>query len=165
MQHRCREVKRRGQARGTVQEMNLSGAVDESHRALPADQVADAQPAVEVEQIGAAAEQDVLAVVELLAGLGLFERSGAATQGSSGFEQCDGDAGGFEGDGGGHAGEPAADDDDARRIGGCVVALPHLHDGLVRSARQPIRSLAQTESETRRRSTREGRAAIFFRSA
>src|SRR6266700_8190080 len=127
--------------------------------------LAGAQAAVEVEQIGAAAEEDVLTVIEFLAGLRLFERSGAAAERSAGFEQCDGDAGGFEGDGGGHAREPAADDDDARRVGGCVVALPHLHDCLVRSARQPIRSLAQTESDTRRRSTRAGWAAIFFKSA
>src|SRR5205809_2313180 len=110
-------MERRGQARRAVKQMNLPAAVDEAHRPLPADQVRDAQAAVEVEQVGATAEQDMLAVVELLTRLRLLERSGAAAQGSTGFEQRDRDARGFERDRGSHPRETAPHHDDARWIG------------------------------------------------
>src|SRR3954452_23707934 len=102
---------------------------------LEADEIEDTDAAVKIDEVGAAAEEDVLTVVELLAGLGIFEGTGAATEATAGFEEGDGCAGVFEGECGGHPGEAATDDDDAGH--------------LARTAFQPMRSLAQRESDTR----------------
>ena len=78
----------------------------------------------------------MLAIVEDFAGLGVFEGTGASAEGFAGFDQGDGVAGGFEGDGGGHSGQPASDDD--RRV------LRWPCDGyLERVARQAMRNFGQ----------------------
>jgi len=159
-------MERRGEAGGAGEVVAAAAGVDEVDGAFPLDEVADADAAVEVEEVGAAAEEDVLAVVEGFAGLGFFEGTGAPAEDSACFEEGDVEACGFEGDGGGHAGEAATDDDDARRPGGGGVGGKiGLTPGRARSARQPMRSLDQRERETRWRRTRFGRALIFSRRA
>ena len=59
-------------------------------RAVEADQVSRADAAIEVEQVGAAAQQHVLAVVQFFAGLRVFERPRPAAERPAGFEQRDG---------------------------------------------------------------------------
>ena len=96
----------------------------------------------------------MLAIVEDFAGLGIFKRTGASAEGFAGFDQGDGVAGGFEGDGGGHSGQPASDDDH----------LLGSHRGyLERVARQAMRILAMVERETPGGRTRSGSLDIFSR--
>src|SRR6516164_9235146 len=93
-----------------------TGRIPQMDRALEAAQMTDAQAIVEVQQVGAAAEEYMLAVVEHLAGLRLLERARAATERAAGLDQGDTDtAGRFQRDRSGHASEAAADDDRARK--------------------------------------------------
>ena len=104
---------RGGNAANAGEVMLAALRIDEMNRPLIADEMFDADPAIKVEQVGAAAEQDVLAVVEGLAGLRIFERAGPPAKRAAGFEEGDLRAGRFERNRRRHAGEAAADDDDA----------------------------------------------------
>ncbi len=94
-----------------------AAGVEEVKRVLPVDEMFDADAAVEVDEVGAAAEENVLAVVEDFAGFGVFEGAGASAEGFAGFDEGDREAGGFEGNGGGHSRESTADDEDAVHFG------------------------------------------------
>ena len=81
----------------------------------------------EVEDVGAAAEDDVLGVDGLVEG-GVVVGVGAAADVGAAFEESDFCAGAGEGDGGGEAGYACAHDDDvavarrsSRRLRGCAV--------------------------------------------
>src|SRR5262245_24398904 len=115
------------------------------------DELVGADALVEVEDVGAAAEHDVLTAVAFFAGLRVLEGAGAASQAAGGFEERDLAACRLECDGGGHAGEAGTDDDHA--------ALTRWRRHLEREAFQPMRSLVRTESETRARMARWGSAA------
>ncbi len=179
-------VERGGDAAHAPEVETLAALVHEMDGAFPADFVGDAHPTVEVEEVGAAAEEDVLAVVPCLAGLRVFKGTGAAAGGMAGFQERHRDACGFEGDGAGHPGEARADDDGARlvwRVAGAAVRLRSARAGkggrihvigrfghgfrrwghLARTVRQPMRSLVQAFKRTRSCRTRAGSSAIFAR--
>ena len=86
------------------------------HAAMKGDFLFHAEAAIEVEEVCAATQENVLAVVEQFAGgFGVFERAGAAAEGVTGFQQGDADLSQRrfgDADGTGDAGEAAADDDD-----------------------------------------------------
>src|SRR5580693_4003161 len=134
--------------------MFVAARVEKMDGVFPVDTVESADAAVEIEKVDAAAEEDVLAIVEDFAGLGIFIRTGASAEGFAGFDEGDGVAGGCECDGGGHAGQATSHDD--HRFGS--------HRGyLERVARQAMRILAMVERETRWRRTRMGSLEIFWR--
>src|SRR5439155_22220809 len=120
-----------------------------------------ADAAVEIDQVRAAAEKNMLAVVELFAGLWIFERARAPAQGFARFEQGDVNAGGLEGDGGGHPGESAADHDGFHDEVAAAVTIAAAAARLARTARQPMRNLLHVEIDTRRRRTRCGSSATL----
>ena len=77
---------------------------------FPSDPIGDADARVEIDQIGTATEQDMLAVVELFAGGWFFKRTSASAKRPARFEKGDREARRLEGHRGRHAGEAAADD-------------------------------------------------------
>lgn len=79
--------------------------------AVPIDVVIGVQAGKEVLVVGAAAEHDVLAVVERAPGADIDETGGAAAELLAGFEEQDAFAGLGESHGGGDAGEAGADND------------------------------------------------------
>jgi hypothetical protein len=75
-------VQRRGQ-RGRFHHRGAAAGFDESHLVVPADLVGDADALVELDQVGAGAKENVLAVVDDLAGAGmLVGRSASAEEGT-----------------------------------------------------------------------------------
>src|SRR5438093_5201683 len=72
-----------------------------------------ADAAIEVDQIRTASEQDVLTVIENLAGLRIVERSSAPAERAARFQQRDGKPRIFKRHRRRHPGESAANDDDA----------------------------------------------------
>ena len=69
-----------------------SARLDEGHAIEPADFVFDADGFVEREQIGAGAEEDVLAVVHDFAGAGMFVGRSAAAEVGAALEDGDAEA-------------------------------------------------------------------------
>src|SRR5882762_4336957 len=101
--------------------MDLAGAsagFDEGEAVEPFDFFLNAKLFIEVNQIGAAAQQDVLAVVHDLAGAGVFVRGGASAHVGAAFEESHLAARVGEGAPGGEAREASADDGDC--FLGCV---------------------------------------------
>ena len=89
---------------------SAAAGFDESHLVEPADLVGDSDALVELDQVGADAEENVLAVVDNFAGAGMFlGRSAAAEEGAL-LEQGDAETGVGEGAGGGESGEAASGD-------------------------------------------------------
>ncbi len=76
------------------------------------DFVFDADAAVEADEIGAAAEEDVLAVVDDFVDAGMQVGGGAAAEVAAALDELHAIAGFGEGAGGAHAGYAAADDGD-----------------------------------------------------
>ena len=129
-------------------EIVAAAHIAKMHRPLKADQLLHADAAIKVDQVGAATEQDVLTIVQFLAALRIVKRTGPSTQRAASLEQRDLRPGGFERDRRRHTRQAAADDEYA------------THFAL--TAFQPIRSLDQSESDTRSVSTRRGFRAILF---
>ena len=68
--------------------MPPAALVEKMHTLVESDLVADAHALIEIEEIGAAAEQDVLAVVEQFAFMFLiFEGTRPPAESEAGFEQ------------------------------------------------------------------------------
>ena len=82
---------------------------EEGEAVVPADGVEDAEAAVEVDERGAAADEDVLAIVDDLAGAGMFVGGGAATEVGAALEEVNAVACVGEGAGGGDSGQASAD--------------------------------------------------------
>ncbi len=91
-------------AKGT----GASTGLDEKNIAIEGDLVRDAEAFIKIHQVDAAAEQEVLAVVD---GLGVyFVRSRAAAEEGARFEEFYGVAGGAESCRGGESGQAASGD-------------------------------------------------------
>ena len=99
----------------------------------------------------AAADDDVLSVVNGLTGGGVGEGKGAAAEEGAGFDQGYGMAGGAQVEGGGDAGDTTAEDDDA--LGGHQVRGGRPGKALLSQARAIMLNLAAVERLTRWRST------------
>ena len=89
-----------------------SGGREESKAVVPADGVKRAEAAVEVEERGATADKDMLAVVDDLTSAGMFPGGGAATEVRAALEKMDAVAGAGQGAGGGDSGDASSDDGD-----------------------------------------------------
>jgi len=87
-----------------------AAGLDESHVFVPADLVGDTDAVVELNEVGADAEQDVLAVVDDFAGAGMLVGGGASPEVGAAFEESDAEAGVGEGAGSCESGEAAAGD-------------------------------------------------------
>ena len=109
---------------------NRAAAVgaDEVQRVGAIEAVVDAGAAAEVEELGAAAHRDVLAVVDRLAGLRIDERSGAAAEASWPARTVRRAAPLDGGNGGSQPGQPSADDRELRgRVRDvCSIAIMSL---------------------------------------
>lgn len=110
-------VKGRGEVQGSGEEgffqaIDDAVAGNEVEFGFGTEELIDLDGATEVKEVGAAAEGDVLAVVDPFAGLTIEEGTGATAETGTGFEESDGTAARSEGGGGGETGESAADDDD-----------------------------------------------------
>ncbi len=116
---------RRGGKHAALEDGSAAAGFDEMEFAMEADFVFDAETAIEVEQIDAAAQQDVLAVVDHL---GIFAADGpgggAAAEEVAGFVDVDFESCAAESDGGGEAGEAAADYGDARHYSRAAISSP-----------------------------------------
>ncbi len=88
--------------------------------ARPVNLFVDADALVEADQIGAAAEEDVLAVVDDLVDAGMQVGAGAAAEVASLLDEMYLKSAPCNGAGGGHAGYASADDDH-----GFFCAAPH----------------------------------------
>jgi len=110
-------MERSGKRLNGTQVMTFAGGVEEVDRFVKSDFVQDAQTAVEIEQVRATAQENMLAVIELNAGvLWVFEGGSASAQGMASLDQSDSQRRIKrrlrERDGGGDTRESAADDDD-----------------------------------------------------
>ena len=130
--------------------------------AMPLDLVEDAGPLVEVEQVGAAAEHHVLAVVEDPPAAGVFEGSGSSAETRAGLDHLDATPRLRKPQRRGETGESAADDDD--RVAHRVAAVARTHRRPRRFASIAMQTLRSVLSPTRREpATRAGSASIRSR--
>ena len=90
--------------------------IDEVNGLLPGDEIEGAGAAIKIDEVRAAAQQDVLAIVQDLAGLWILERTGPAAEGLTGFNERDLGAGGFQGQRRRHPGQAAAHHQDLPRM-------------------------------------------------
>ena len=109
-------MQRRGQER-RLEQGAASAGLDEGEVVVPADGVERVEAAIEVDEVGASADQHMLAVIDDLSGAGMFVGGGAASDVGAAFEQADLIAAVGEGAGGGESGEASADDGDAVEAG------------------------------------------------
>ena len=63
-----------------MHDAGTAAGLDKSHLVIPANFVFDADAAVELDQVGTNAKQDVLAIVDDLAGAGMFIRRCASAE-------------------------------------------------------------------------------------
>src|SRR5258708_1615779 len=89
-----------------------ASGLDQGHAAVPEDLVGDADPFVKADQVGAAAKENVLAVVDDLIGAGVKKRARPPAEIAAAFENSNAEAGAGQGACGGKAGYAAADDGD-----------------------------------------------------
>ena len=88
-----------------------SAGLDHGHLAGPVNVVGDADAPVEADEIGAAAEEHVLAVVDDLVDAGMQIGAGAAAEVAAPFDEVHAESGFGKSAGRAHAGHAAADDD------------------------------------------------------
>src|ERR1700692_3264073 len=77
----------RGWQRRCTHDANTAAGLDESHFVVPADFLFDANAAIELHQVGADAEENVLAIVDDFAGAGMFVGRGATAKIRPALEQ------------------------------------------------------------------------------
>ncbi len=99
----------RGQRR-SAHDAGAAAGLDESHLVIPADFVFHADALVELDQVGADAEENVLAVVDDFAGAGMFIGGSASAEIGAALEERHAEAGIGERAGCGEAGEAASGD-------------------------------------------------------
>src|SRR5579863_4948877 len=100
MQERRRSVQRSWEW-GGAHDRGASTGFEERHGVVPADVVAHADALVEIDQVGAGAKQNVLAVVDDLAGSGMLVGGGASAEEGTLLENGDAETGVGQGTGGG----------------------------------------------------------------
>ena len=146
------QIEGQGQRAG-AEAGGFAGAVNYRHikAGLQVPFIRDAETGKELAKGMAAADDDVLAVVNGLTGGGVGEGKGAAAEEGAGFDQGYGMAGGAQVEGGGDAGDAAAEDDDAR--GGHQGRGGRPGKALLNQARAIMLNLAAVERLTRWRST------------
>src|SRR5690606_23849427 len=93
-----------------------AAGVGEGNALEKLDVILDAQSAIEMDQVGAAAQQDMLAVVEQPAGGGVLKAGRPPPQQLAALDQRDIKTGVHEGSAGGNTGQAGTDDGDTRRI-------------------------------------------------
>ncbi len=93
---------------GSSHHGGASAGLEESHLVVPANFVFHSNTAVELDQVGTDAKQNVLAVVDDFAGAGMLVGGGASAEVGTALEQGDAEAGVGEGTCGGEAGEAAS---------------------------------------------------------
>src|SRR4051794_33736204 len=104
-------MERRGERAG-FEDGCASAGLNVCETVVPTDLAFDSEAAVEIAEIGAAAEENVLAVVDDLAGAGMFIGGGASAEIGTLFEQRDAESGVGERAASGESGESAADNGD-----------------------------------------------------
>jgi len=143
---------------------DAAAAFDPVLGAVPGEFVIDPEAAEKIEVVGAAAEGDVLAIVEHGAGADVDEAGGAAAELLAGFENGGGDAGLGEAESAGDAGDSAADDQHFSWTAG----RGHGHQLAVRAraaAEIAMETLRRPERRTRRpEKTAAGSSAMRSRS-
>jgi hypothetical protein len=87
-----------------VHHAGATSGLDESHVFVPADFIFDADAAVELDEVAADAEEDVLAVVHYFAGAGVLVGGSASTEVGAALEESDAETRVGQGAGGGEAG-------------------------------------------------------------
>src|SRR5690606_28030814 len=107
----AREQMQRCGKRGRVQAVHLSIARDEVEGTFPAEMRRQTGRVAEMLPAGAAAETDMLTVVDRGAGHLIGEGAGASAEPRPRFEESDSNAARGERGSGGQTGEAAADDD------------------------------------------------------
>ena len=96
-------MQRRGK-RGGVHHATAAAGLNESHVIVPADFVFHSDAAVELDEVGADPEENVLAVVDHFAGAGMLVGRSASAEVGAALEERDAEAGIGEGAGGGESG-------------------------------------------------------------
>jgi hypothetical protein len=104
-------VERSGQPPGGTEERLAAARLDHGHGACPVDFLVDADAAAEGNEIGAATEEDVLAVIDDFVDAGMEIGTGTAAEIAAAFNEMHAETGFSEGAGGAHAGDTAANDD------------------------------------------------------
>ena len=127
----ARRMKRRRQ-RTRLQRRRLAAGQNEVDLVVPANLLLDAEPAIEVDEVGAAAEQHVLAVVDHLAGAGQFVRRCAAAEIGTALEELDVIARFGQSASGGETGKTAANDGHRLTLLSCLLVA------LMRVAQNPF---------------------------
>ena len=105
-----KQVKGRREAR-RPDDRNPAGLVDERNGLVEVDMFRDAEAIVEVDEVDAAAQEHVLAVVHPFAARRVYEGGGAAPEDRTSFVQLDREAGVGQRDRPGQSGQPATDYD------------------------------------------------------
>jgi len=77
---------------------------------MPDNLVEDAEAFVEIDEVGAAFEEDVLTVIDCFAGLGVIETGSAPAEAVFGFDEGNVEVCIMKTDRGGETGQPSAED-------------------------------------------------------
>lgn len=115
---------------------------------VPADSVFDSESPIKIAEVGAAAEQDVLTVIDDFAGTGMFIRRSSTAKEWLAFEEGNRIPGVCERTCGGQSGEATTDYGDARGRCSCLCGSPrHVSRRQKPSAR--MRSFSRVVRRTR----------------
>src|SRR5438552_11236813 len=96
--------------------------VSKVNGAMPINAVRFTNTLIEIDQVRAASQQNVLAIVQKFAGLRIFERTGAAPKNSPRFKESDIDANRFQRHRRRHSGKAASDNNNAQSFDvGCSM--------------------------------------------
>src|SRR5208282_3883845 len=117
--------------------------------------------AVEIEQVGTAPEQHMLAIVDNFAGAGVLIRGGAPAQVGTALKQRHAKSGFRQGAASGEAGQPAAGDRDCRRLLRIRIGERRHHSRRFSIPFPRTVSFSRTVNRARSRKTSYWFAAIF----
>jgi hypothetical protein len=116
-------VERRGQT-GRTKRRAAAAGLDHCHLAGPVNLVRNAEMMVEADEIGAAAEERMLAVVDDFVDAGMEIGTGATTEVAAALDELHAEASLGESAGRAHAGDTCADDGDGLPV---ILFLAGLH--------------------------------------
>ncbi len=112
-------MERCGAKRRSAEGHDAGIGIGEIEGVVPVDDVEYAESVVEVDEMGAAAEEDMLAMVDGFSGALIGEAGGAAAEFFGCFDKGEVAAFAFKAKGGGESGDSAAEDQGAGGAGHC----------------------------------------------
>src|SRR5208282_4995293 len=129
----CQRGMQRRRQRRRCDDGCASSGLEERQLLIPANLVLNARAAIEIEQVGAAAKQYMLAIIDNFASTGMLIRGRAPTEIGAAFKQRDAKTGFCQNASSGQASQPASGDSDCGRI--CRIRMDRIRIDRIRMHR------------------------------